>query len=94
MRNNYWIPRQLDAPPLFFLWEADTVVIVVILMMMGLMTSVILGMGLSYLCARGYVRLKEEGGAGLIVRLAYWFTPSDVFISKKLPSYIREYVGG
>ena len=93
--DDYWIPRNLDAPPLLFLWEADTAALFVSMVLLGsLFGSFLFGIASAVFCARGYRRLKEEGGRGLIVRLLYWYTPSTVLVSRHLPSHIREYYGG
>jgi len=52
------------------------------------------GVILGIFACRGYSYLKEEGGRGLLMKLMYWYTPSDAWLSKKLPSYVREYIGG
>lgn len=93
--SDYWIPRQLDAPPLFFMWEADVAMIYVFWIFMGaILNMFLLGLVMAIIFGRGYARLKEEGGRGLIMKLLYWYTPSDLWLSKKHPSYIREYIGG
>jgi conjugal transfer pilus assembly protein TraL len=93
--DDYWIPRNLDAPPLFFLWEADTALLFVAAVLLGaLFGSFLFGVVLAVLAVRGYRRLKEEGGRGLIVRLLYWYTPSESWVSHHLPSHVREYYGG
>jgi conjugal transfer pilus assembly protein TraL len=58
------------------------------------MNMVVLGVLLAVVLGRGYASLKEEGGSGLLPKVAYWYTPSSFWLSKKLPSYVREYVGG
>ena len=93
-QDDYWIPRQLDAPHLFFLWEADSAVLCIITMLLCLLYgSFVFGLVVTLLLLRGYRKLKEEGGRGLMVRLLYWYTPSQ-WISKDAPSCIREYYGG
>jgi len=94
MNDNYLIPRHLDAPPLLFMWEADTAMIFIVLMLMGmLLQSVILGLGSAILVTRVYRRIKEEGGRGLLVKLMYWYWPSD-WVTSRHPSHVREYYGG
>lgn len=93
--QDYWIPRNLDAGALFFVWDADVAILFMFWMIMGaLMNMFISGVVAAIFVTRGYSYLKEEGGRGLIVKLLYWFTPSDIWITKKLPSHIREYIGG
>lgn len=93
--QDFWIPRNLDAPALLFMWEADTAMIVIICLLLGgLLNMLPLGLLLAIALGRGYAYLKEEGGRGLLVKVLYWYTPSEMWLSKRLPSYIREYVGG
>lgn len=92
--DDYWIPRNLDAPPLFFIWETDTALIWIVWLFMGaLLNMFFLGLFFAIIFGRGYARLKEEGGAGLITKIMYWYTPSELWLSKRLPSHIREYLG-
>lgn len=93
--QDYWIPRNLDAPALLFMWEADTAMIVIFwLLIGGLLNMLPLGIMLAIAFGRGYTYLKEEGGRGLLLKVMYWYTPSDVWLSKRIPSYVREYIGG
>lgn len=92
--SQYWIPRHLDAPPLLFLWEADSAMLVITLLIMGgLLNMFIVGVVLAYFVGRGYQQLKEEGGRGLITKVLYWHTPSDIWLGRHLPSHQREWVG-
>ena len=95
MEDNYWIPRNLDAPPLFFMWEVDIAAIWIIwLVIGGVMNMLILGAACAIIFGRIYGRIKEEGGKGLIAKLMYWYTPSELWLSKQYPSHVREYIGG
>jgi len=92
--EDYWIPRNLDAPPLMFMWEVDTAIIVIFwLLIGGVLNMFLLGLFLAIAFGRGYSHLKEEGGRGLLIKVLYWYTPST-WLSKRIPSHIREYVGG
>jgi conjugal transfer pilus assembly protein TraL len=94
MHHQITIVRQLDAPPLFFMWEFDSVsLFLMCLLIWGVMGLPIVGVLMGLISVRGYGHIKQEGGAGLLVRLIYWYMPSTWFISKRYPSYIREYVG-
>lgn len=93
--EDFWIPRNLDAPPLLFIWEADIAMFYFIWILLGLAFDMfVLGLIFAVIFGRGYARLKEEGGKGLIVKLLYWYTPSDLWVSKSLPSHYREFIGG
>ncbi len=92
--DDYWIPRTLDAPPLFFIWEADNAMLFIFWVIMGAVINMFwLGLFFAVLFSRGYARLKEEGGKGLIMKILYWYTPSDIWLSRRMPSHIREYFG-
>lgn len=92
--KNFLIPRTLDDPPLMFKWEMDNAIIVIVFFMLGaIMQMMIAGIFLAVVLGRGYARLKEEGGRGLITKIAYWYLPSS-WISQRHPSHIREYYGG
>lgn len=94
-QQDYWIPRNLDAPALLFMWEVDTAMIVIFwLLIGGLLNMLPLGIMLAIAFGRGYSYLKEEGGRGLLVKVLYWYTPSDMWLSRRIPSHIREYIGG
>lgn len=93
--NSYWIPRTLDAPVLFFMWEADSAVIFLTWTILGAVMGgigLLFGVAVGWGFARGYVQLKEEGGKGLILKILFWFTPSQ-WASKRNPSHIREHIG-
>lgn len=93
--DEYWVPRNLDAPPLLLMWEADTAILFFGVFLFGsVFGSVLFATLVAVLCARAYRRLKEEGGRGLIVRLLYWYTPYGTWLRRHLPSHIREYYGG
>ena len=93
--DSFIIPRNLDAPPLFFIWEIDTALIYVVILILSLaMDMLFVGIVLAIAAGRGYAKLKEEGGSGLILKMLYWFTPSGWMTKNYLPSHIREYIGG
>ncbi|WP_018694126.1 type IV conjugative transfer system protein TraL [Algicola sagamiensis] len=94
--ERYWVPRTLDAGMLFFVWEADTALIFLIPIFIGMSlgaVGLLLGVMAGWLLARLYVRLKDEGGKGLILKLFFWFLPSQSWGSKRNPSHIREFLG-
>lgn len=92
--DDYWIPRNLDAPALMFMWEADVAILFLMCFFLGaMMQMTIFGLILGLLGVRALNRIKEEGGYGLMQRALYWYTPSDAWLSEKHPSHIREFVG-
>ena len=92
--EDYWIPRHLDAPSLFFIWDADNAVIVIAFIFIGALLNMLsVGVVLAIIFGRGYARLKEEGGRGLLMKILYWYTPSDWWLTKRYPSHRREFIG-
>ncbi|EAT10689.1 type IV conjugative transfer system protein TraL (plasmid) [Bermanella marisrubri] len=90
--ENYWIPRTLEDPPLFFVWEMDTAVVFLTSMIIFLLfSSPIIGFFVSLWLSKSYARVKEQGGVSLFGSFLYWYLPVD--LSKRYPSFIREYVG-
>lgn len=93
--EDFWIPRELDAPPLFFIWEADGAIIFIVCLLLGAMLNMfVAGLVIAFIIVKGWAYLKDEGGRGLLMKFLYWYTPSDIWLTKKLPSHIREYIGG
>ena len=93
--NNFWIPRNLDAQRLFFIWEADSAFLFIFFLIMGgLLNMFVLGAALAIFVTKFWQYLKEEGGRGLIIKILYWYTPTEIWLSRRNPSHIREYLGG
>lgn len=91
------IPRTLDDPPLFFLWQADEAMLVVVGTIFGALMGkvlILVGLAVGIWGARSLGTLKAEGGRGLLIRALYWYTPSDWWFPSLTPSHIREYIGG
>lgn len=92
--EDYWIGRNLDAPQLFFMWEADRAYFAMLWVLGGmLLGSTILGIIAAMIFGRLYAQIKEEGGKGLLPRILYWHTPSSYWLSPYLPSCAREFLG-
>ena len=86
------IPRTLNAPPMFFIWESDTAMIYIIFIILGaVMNMFLLGLFMAEISRRMYLKVKAEGGRGLIVRLLYWYTPIN--LSAGINSEYREFYG-
>lgn len=91
--DEFWIPRTLDDPNLLFMWEADNAMIWIGFVLFGsIMNMFLLGVVLAYAFGRGYAKLKEEGGTGLITKLIYWYAPSSLMGANEIPSHQREYI--
>ena len=92
MSDNFKIPKTLDDPALILFFEADTVIVFVGVVAVFGLISFVVGLGLAYLVAKSFNKLKANGSKGMILQMAYWYFPSD-WLSKSYPSNIREYVG-
>ncbi len=93
-QEHYLIPRRLDDPPQFFLWDADEAVLVIFFVLLGaLLGQIIVGAIIGLLLARTFTRVKAEGGRGIIPRFLYWYTPSQWWFRSRCPSHVREYLG-
>ncbi len=91
---HFLIPRRLDDPPQFFLWDADEAVLVIFFVLLGALLGLIVpGAVIGLLLARGFTRVKAEGGRGIIPRFLYWYTPSQWWFRSRAPSHVREYLG-
>ena len=92
--NDYWVPRNLDAPALLVMFELDTsIIVIIVFMLFGVLNMVVIGIVAAYVLGKAYTYLKEEGGRGLLVKVAYWYTPSYIWLSPRHPSHLREYIG-
>lgn len=77
------------------LWEADTAVVAIVSwLFFTMLGSFFVGCLVSFVMVKGWVRLKEDGGAGLITRLVYWFLYSRLIVrTDACGSEVREYIG-
>lgn len=92
--EDYWVPRTLDAPNLFFLWEADQALMFMFwVFLFSVMGMFPLGVILGFVSSRVLARVKEEGGKGLFIRVLYWYSPSDLWFSEERASHMREFLG-
>ena len=88
----YFIPRRLDDPPLLFLWQADSVLLVVFFFILGCLLQVpVIATLLGLSVARAWGRLRESGSRGLLPALLYWYGP--FWLVGRPMSSVREYLG-
>lgn len=92
-QESYWVPRTLDDPPMLLFFQADTASVFLVVFLLTISFSFIAGVLLAYFCTRLFVQIKENGDKGLIMQILYWYTPSDMWLSKLWSSSVREYVG-
>lgn len=92
--ERYLIPRRLDDPPQLYFWDADEVVIILFFAFLSLMLGhPIVGVAIGLLVRRAFVRVKVDGGKGIIQRFLYWYTPSQWWFKGRAASHRREYIG-
>ncbi|HHH46552.1 MAG TPA: type IV conjugative transfer system protein TraL [Thiotrichales bacterium] len=79
--ERFLIPRRLDDPPQFMVWDADEAVLVITLTILfsvaGNGLGFLAGAALGLLAARGLATLKLQGGMETIKAFAWWYTWSD-----------------
>ncbi|HFX6294524.1 TPA: type IV conjugative transfer system protein TraL [Acinetobacter baumannii] len=93
--DDTYIPRTINAGPVVFIWNADTFAIfTIVFFIFAMIGNVAVGAILGFLTVKAWIRLKEEDGAGLIIRLIYWFFWSRYLARGNAPlSEIKEYIG-
>lgn len=93
--DDTYIPRMINSGMVILIWDADSFLIAtLVFVIFAMLGSVILASILAYLAVQGWIRLKEEDDAGLVVRLAYWFLWSGLIVRGNAPnSEIKEYIG-
>lgn len=92
-QNSYWVPRTLDDPPMLLIFQADTAALFLVVFLLTISFSFIAAVILAYSLTKVFVQLKENGDKGLIMQILYWYTPSDMWLSKLWSSSVREYCG-
>ncbi len=79
--ERYLVPRRLDDPPQFFMWDADEAVLVIaaaiLFSVAGNGLGFLAGAALGLFAARGLATLKLQGGLGTIKAFLWWYTWSD-----------------
>ncbi|MFK7256828.1 type IV conjugative transfer system protein TraL [Acinetobacter baumannii] len=93
--DDTYIPRTINAGPVVFLWNADTFSLwVIVFFIFAMLGNIVVGAILGSLAVKAWARLKEEDGAGLVIRLIYWFFWSSFLARGNAPiSEIKEYIG-
>lgn len=93
--DDTYIPRLINSGAVIFVWNADSFAIAsVVFIIFAMLGSVVVAAILAYLAVQGWVKLKEEDGAGLVIRLIYWFLWSGFLVRENAPnSEIKEYIG-
>jgi type IV conjugative transfer system protein TraL len=87
------IPRRVDDPLRFFLWDADVALLFITVFGIGMIIDVpALSLGLAFLLAWGYSKLKGGSRRGFGLHMLYWYVGFS--IGKRLPrSYKRRFIG-
>ncbi len=91
--QQYLIPRTLDDPNLLLFFQADTASCFLVVFLLSVSINFIFAALLAFVVTKSYVQLKENGDRGLILQLLYWYSPSEMWLSRYLPSHVREYSG-
>lgn len=93
--DDTYIPRMINSGAVIFVWNADSFTIAtIVFIIFAMLGSVVVAAILAYLAVQGWVKLKEEDGAGLVIRLLYWFLWSGFMVRDNAPvSEVKEYIG-
>lgn len=87
------IPRNLNAAPMFLIFEGDIAFgYIICILLFSVMNMFLMGFLAAEIFRRVYSRIKSDGGRGLIIRLLYWFTPINLS-DGTLGSEYREFYG-
>lgn len=91
-----YIPRTLDHPEKFLLWDMDQFIIAVVVMGTGVSAGFMAsGIVVGSLVAWQYGRFKAGKHQKFAVHAMYWWLPSDLFVKTKItpPSDKRYFLG-
>ncbi len=88
------IPRRLDDPLKFLLWDADVVGILFFAMGIGIITGfvvsmLIIGIGLTY----GWSKFKSGKHKWFMLHGIYWILGMDLGAKRTPKSHVREFLG-
>lgn len=91
-----YIPRTLDQPEKFFLWEIDQFVLMVLICGVGITMGMMLSaMFIGVATAYGYGKLKSGKHPKFATHLMYWWLPSAISPKMQItpPSDYRYFLG-
>lgn len=93
--DDTYIPRMINSGAVIFVWNADSFTIaIIVFIIFSMLGSIVIAAILATLAVKSWVRLKEEDGAGLVIRLIYWFFWSGILVRGNAPiSEVKEYIG-
>ena len=95
MKQGY-IPRTLDQPEKFILWDMDQFLRAVVLMGTGVSSGFMAsGIVIGSLAAWKYGKFKSGKHQKFAIHAMYWWLPSDMFVKTQLtpPSDKRYFLG-
>lgn len=88
------IPRKLDEPPRAFFWDFDVVLVFLIGMGFGILSSQIIVCSVAgLLAAMAFSKAKSGRHPGYLMHLLYWHLPLNFGFKRTPPSYEREFLG-
>lgn len=88
------IPRRLDDPPKFLLWDFDVVLVFLIFAGLGIVVNFpfVLG-GLGLAAAYGLNKARAGRSRGYLLHLLYWHLPLRFGFRRTPPSAVRHFIG-
>jgi conjugal transfer pilus assembly protein TraL len=94
--DNFVIPKHLDDPPMFLLWDSDEACAFLVPFIGCMMyRSFFIGLGVGLVCMHILGRVKAQGGKQLLKQALYWYTPSQWWFNCTVTpaSHYREFIG-
>lgn len=94
--SKYQIPKHLDDPPRWLFWTIDEAAALLAPFILGILifNQTLLGFMTGIITMILLKRLKGNEGSNYLLRLVYWYLPSELLNLKATPSsHIRHYIG-
>jgi len=98
--ESHIIPKHLDDPPMYLMWDADEAwaflgPVMMVVAFSPSLVNFLLGGVMGFFAMRTLGRIKSAGGKQLIRHALYWYTPTDAWFKfvRTPPSDIREFSG-
>ncbi|PKM44771.1 MAG: type IV conjugative transfer system protein TraL [Gammaproteobacteria bacterium HGW-Gammaproteobacteria-1] len=98
--ESHIIPKHLDDPPMYLLWDADEAwtflgPVFMVLALAPSFINIVLGGVMGFFAMHTLARIKAAGGKQLIRHALYWYTPTEAWFkfARTPTSDVREFIG-
>lgn len=94
-QEKFYIPKHLDDPAKFLLWQIDEAVAFILPLFFGFMIGKgLISLFVAIICFHCWRRVKGVGGKNLIRSLIFWYYPKSILGLKATPeSRTRNFIG-